>query len=430
MKKIIILLLICSLFFLNFIKFSNRNRIETIIEEKDNMLISINYPKTSFGKLDELIFSYIDEKYTNFKNEYNELWFLASKSEMNIDYTYKLVSDRYINITLHTYINSNNLENSISEIYTIIYDKVKSKIIELKDIIDEKNLNIVFENIKLDINNKYESCISKELLNSKISKNYNSFDFYTFDSKNLYIYFNPNEFKNNNCDVINIKIPLSKITTKINIEEKETFKTESYETSKNISLDPNKPVVALTFDDGPSNYTDEILDVLYENNASATFFVLGNKVEIYNETIKKMVRNGNEIGNHSYNHRWLTRLSLDQLNDQIDKTQNIVKDITGYTPKILRPTYGSVNKKLRNNVDLKIVLWDVDTMDWKIKNSKKIASRTINSVSDKDIILMHDTYERTLKAVKIIVPELIKQGYQFVTISELEEIKKLRQKDI
>lgn len=194
-----------------------------------------------------------------------------------------------------------------------------------------------------------------------------------------------------------------------------TYK-EKYKT-----IDPNKPVVALTFDDGPSKYTKKIIEFLKENDACATFFILGNKVPIYEETLTNMLKNGNEIGNHSYSHKWLTRLNKTELNNQIKQVQKIMKERFNYTPKYLRPTYGGVNERLRNSTDLEIVLWNVDTMDWKIKNSKKIALRAISKVKSGDIILMHDTYERTFKAVTKIVPELQKQGYQFVTISELKE---------
>ena len=132
---------------------------------------------------------------------------------------------------------------------------------------------------------------------------------------------------------------------------------------------------------------------------------------------------GNEIGNHSYNHKWLTSLSLDELNLQISKTNALIKEISGYECNLFRPTYGSVNKKIRENVDMNIVLWSVDSNDWKIKNSKTIASKVLSKVDDGDIILFHDTYERTYKALQIIVPTLISEGYQIVTVSELEKIK-------
>lgn len=206
--------------------------------------------------------------------------------------------------------------------------------------------------------------------------------------------------------------------------------TELVVSTNNFSkvIDPSKPVIALTFDDGPSKYTDDILSLLKENNAYATFFVVGNKVETYSSTINTMIKNGNEIGNHSYSHKWLSRLSTNSIKEEIELTQNVLKNIAGYTPTLIRPTYGAVNKKLRNSTDLKVILWDVDTKDWKIKSEEKIAERALNSIEDGDIVLMHDIYGRSYNALKIIIPALKEEGYQFVTVSELHELKEIKKK--
>ena len=188
-------------------------------------------------------------------------------------------------------------------------------------------------------------------------------------------------------------------------------------------------MIAITFDDGPGRYTKDILKTLTKYDANATFFVLGNKVEVYDETAREIVKQGSEIGNHSYNHKWLIKLKSDDFVDQVNQTQSIVKRITVITPKVLRPTYGSVNDTIRKNTNLDIVLWNVDTLDWKIKDPKQIANRVIGKVEDGDIVLMHDTHKRTVEALKIILPELKKEGFQFVTVSELKEAQRLRKLD-
>ena len=158
----------------------------------------------------------------------------------------------------------------------------------------------------------------------------------------------------------------------------------------------------------------------------ATFFVLGNKVEDYQEVLKKSVSYHNELGNHSYNHKWLSRLPINSLKEQIEKTQQILQETLSYQPKYLRPTYGSVNDRIRKNTDLKIILWTVDTKDWKIKNVDRIIEKATTNIEDGDIILMHDIFERSSQALEKIIPILKEQGFQFVTISELEEVKKIR----
>ena len=140
-----------------------------------------------------------------------------------------------------------------------------------------------------------------------------------------------------------------------------------------------------------------------------------------------MTSYGNEIGNLSYNHKWLTKVTDDELVNQINKTQNIIQEITGKSPTLFRPTYGSINQHLRDKMKLEIVMWTVDTSDWKTTNSKLIAKRALNSIKEDDIILMHDTHKQTYEALKIMIPKLKEKGYQFVTVSELNEIRILRQ---
>jgi len=197
--------------------------------------------------------------------------------------------------------------------------------------------------------------------------------------------------------------------------------------SKNKSIEINNKFIALSFDDGPSIYTKDIINILKENDACATFFILGNKVEFYQEVLLESIKNGNELGNHSYNHKWLSRLSINNLKDQIESTQNIIYEKLNYVPVYLRPTYGSVTNRIRKNTDLKIALWNVDTKDWKIKNVDRIVERATTDIEDSDIILMHDIFERSSLALKDIITILKEQEFQFVTLSELEEVKKLRE---
>jgi peptidoglycan/xylan/chitin deacetylase (PgdA/CDA1 family) len=185
---------------------------------------------------------------------------------------------------------------------------------------------------------------------------------------------------------------------------------------------PDQPMVALTFDDGPSSvYTPAILDILNEHNSSGTFFVLGTEAEQHPEILQRMVNEGHEIGNHSYSHLNFTLLNDAELTYQVETPQVIVERITGKVPTILRPPYGFFNDEVIQKIPFPIVLWSVDTVDWQSRNADYIYNIIINNVKDGDFILMHDIYESTLEAVRRIVPELINQGYQLVTVSEMAD---------
>jgi len=191
-------------------------------------------------------------------------------------------------------------------------------------------------------------------------------------------------------------------------------------------IDPRKPMVALTFDDGPHfEYTLQILDSLKKYNGLATFFVLGSRAEKYKSVIKSIAENGNQIGNHTYDHRELTKLSKKTIMDEITKTTDILQDITNIKPSLIRPTYGSVNNNVKLYSGAPLILWSIDTLDWKTKNDKLVIKEVLENVKDGDIILMHDIYKTTALAAKVIIKELSSQGYQMVTIDELYKAKRI-----
>ena len=198
-----------------------------------------------------------------------------------------------------------------------------------------------------------------------------------------------------------------------------------YDVLQNSIVDTDNKMIALTFDDGPNYNTNRVLDILLEYDISATFFVLGSKIKENEDILKRIIDSGSEIGNHTYNHLILTKYDDDKIKDEIESTSELIFDVTGKYPKLLRPSYGIVNNKVKKIANYPIIIWDVDTLDWKYHNSNKIANRVLNKASDGDIVLMHDVYSSTSNALRIIIPELKKRGYSFVTVSELFYYKKI-----
>ena len=186
-------------------------------------------------------------------------------------------------------------------------------------------------------------------------------------------------------------------------------------------IDKNKKMVALTYDDGPSIYTPRVLKTLKENNAVATFFVVGNRVPTYSDTVKKAHDMGCEIGNHTYEHKSLPNLSETEVKRQISKTNKEVKKAIGEKPVIMRPTGGATNTNIKKWVGMPSIIWSVDTLDWKTRNADSTRCAVLNRVKDGDIVLMHDLYSATATASETIIPELVRRGYQLVTVSELAE---------
>ena len=190
-----------------------------------------------------------------------------------------------------------------------------------------------------------------------------------------------------------------------------------------IAIDPDKKLVALTFDDGPSNeYTNRILDVLEQNNARATFFVIGKRIASRAEVIARAISLGCEIGSHTWGHSDFTKYPKSALVDSLEKTDEAMVSNFGYHMTLFRPPYASINKDIETvskDMGYTMILWSGSSHDWSIKDVDKIYKNTFHCAADGAIILFHDIYEFTADAIERIVPDLISQGYQLVTISEL-----------
>lgn len=205
------------------------------------------------------------------------------------------------------------------------------------------------------------------------------------------------------------------------IDGKECWFDETTGAYKQVNIDTSKPMVAITYDDGPSAVTDKILDILEKNGAKATFFQIGSQVESYPNTEKRIASLGCELANHTWEHKWLSSLDADGINYQLDHTNDVVESITGTRPRLMRPPGGFYNETVQAEADMPMIYWSVDTEDWKTRDAEKTISAVLDHVRDGDIILMHDLYEQTEKASETIIPELIKKGYQLVTVSELAQ---------
>lgn len=178
------------------------------------------------------------------------------------------------------------------------------------------------------------------------------------------------------------------------------------------------PCVALTFDDGPSLFTDRLLDLLAARHVPATFFVLGQSARVQPRTIARMAAEGHEIGSHSWNHPNLTTQSDAEIREQLRKTDAILTEITGAPARMLRPPYGAFNDHLVEMAGVPLILWSVDPLDWKDRDAEIVADR-ITAAPAGAIILAHDIHESTVDAIPQVIDAFIARGIRFVTVSTL-----------
>lgn len=184
--------------------------------------------------------------------------------------------------------------------------------------------------------------------------------------------------------------------------------------------DVDTPKIAITFDDGPDPHcTEQLLDGLKERGAKASFFVMGKQAEAYPELIRRMQEEGHLIGNHTYSHIQLGKNNREIFKEELIKTNEVLRGITGEEPQYVRPPYGSWDKNFETELTMFPVLWTIDPMDWCSSDVDGIVRKVTEKAEENAVILMHDEYESTVTAALEIVDILQKQGYEFVTVDEI-----------
>lgn len=189
------------------------------------------------------------------------------------------------------------------------------------------------------------------------------------------------------------------------------------------AVDPSRPMIALTFDDGPrASVTNRILDSLAANGGRATFFMVGTSINGNAAVIQRMVSQGCEVGNHTNDHKYLSKLGAEGITSQLGAVNQKVAAACGVSPVLMRPPGGYINDNtlaVLKNLGMPAIMWSIDTRDWQHRNPQKTIETVLTQVKDGDIILMHDLYETTAQAAEVLIPELTARGYQLVTVSEL-----------
>lgn len=384
---------------------------------QDTYLESIQYPKTDIAALDQKIKSVVDRYRSQFLKAvkpYKE----DRKAEFNITWQSFYKDERYVSIKLDIY---QCLYQKQEFIETMVYDTKTEQFLHLYDIFDTDDIPALAAEAFDYFQKRFPNECDNDRFRSHISAVEENYDCFVLKKDQIVFYFPPGVLFDEGAsfasgyDAFDDAMDLKNEARQVVVPYGDILN----EPVKNI--DPDQPMVALTFDDGPSKrYTPAILDALKEHSANATFFVLGNNAENFPDLLRRMVLEGNEIGNHTFSHKQLTTLSKEHIEEEIVATQESIYGITHQYPDVIRPPYGSKNKTVMECAKgRRVVTWSLDTRDWYDRDAKVIVERVMNTVQDGDIILMHDLYPSTAAAVAILIPELQEKGYQLVTVSEL-----------
>lgn len=367
----------------------------------------------------------------NTDNYYNVFSNNLSENNENIDnidetetFKSKSAGDK-INFSIETYgLNSDIISIKITskdenKITAKVFNISEQKRLKLSDIFMENADYIGFIKKYIVNHNILGKKYEENYLNN-IDTNINEalFENFMLTENGIIIYYNKAICNSDEMMIKTVNISYKDVKTMLSDE---IFKAvfEKGKTKKVIT----GPAVAITFDDGPSTKTTGILlDGLKKYNASATFYVVGNRLNSKTAPlITRMINEGHQVGSHGYSHKQLTKLNLNGIKSEISTADNNILSIYGRLPSTVRPPYGSYNKNVADYINRPIVLWSLDTLDWKYRNTETIVNKVLNTVKDGDIILFHDVYDTSVESALIIVEKLSQAGYSFVTVEELYE---------
>ncbi|MCM3450057.1 polysaccharide deacetylase family protein [Bacillus safensis] len=415
--------------------------IVTLVNDGKFMRYAVNYPLFHQKELDDKIQSYANSALEHFKKTFSEAKDIDEhkRYELNIDYEMVHYAKQSAAIRFTTYTYTGQQSGTTNHL-TINFDFQKKTFLDTKDLFLPKTNYLKKLSYITYTELRKDKTLSKDqpLLQKGTAPDAQNFSQFALKDKYVEFYFPASQVAAEDLgpQTLAIKKTLLKDILKPEYMDKLKNKNEMKEPNpkrkavklpQKSKLDPNKKAIALTFDDGPNPATTtKILDALKKNKGHATFFVLGSRVQYYPGMLADILKGGNEIGNHSYNHPLLTRLSLDEAVKQVKDTQQLIEKASGYTPTHFRPPYGGTNQDINHAIGMKVTLWDVDPEDWKIRNSQQITNRVLSHAADGRTVLMHDIYESSAQAAVKIIHELTKQGYQLVTVSELEQLKEER----
>lgn len=393
-----------------------------IKEVNESIKLSVYYPKTGQEVVDQKIAEYVNSVITDFENEVK---LKQEQGETSFDYKPRL------NVQYETYASYPNIysikfrilkgmpweEKKRDIVQTLCFQVEEGESLRLEDLIDTSSQQDFYNEVIKQLKTKefYGKYLDEDMIQELVMDAAKDGLQFTLTKDNITLYFPRYDLLSGLSLSPTTSIAITTLSDNLCLDEHGKLLSRR-------KIDPEKPMIALTFDDGPHDiYTARILDALKKYGGKATFFVLGQRVERHSKILNRMIKEGSEIGNHSYSHPLLTTASVEKIKQEIARTQKAVLQCTGYTPKLVRPTYGAVNQTVRAAINYPMIEWSVDTQDWKSRNVDMIVKEAMKGAKDGAIILMHDVYLTTAIAAEKVIQKLTKEGYQLVTISEMFE---------
>lgn len=395
--------------------------------------VSIEYPITENEKINRLISESIDKIDRDFQNTVLLATVFDKPMTETIGYQVTHNTSEVLSIVVNIKQDMNGAHPaSMTQFWT--FDKKSGEVVGLADFIEQSDeaaeaiISAAKDNISQTIKQRQQPEIDlNEIINKEALSNF----IITNDGNALAWPLGQASLLPSSYGELTITVPISSVSKYLqnptarklaNVPKPPEPKPAPAPAAPTPAPTTGNKVIALTFDDGPGPYTAHLLDILDQYGAKATFFLIGSKVSGQASVVRSIQARGHQLGNHSWSHPELPKLSVDQIAGEIDRTNEAIRQATGVKPSILRPPYGAVNGVVLEQLRLRnmsSILWSVDTRDWADRNSQIVCSRAVAGARPGAVILMHDIHQTSVNAVPCILSSLKQQGYSFVTIQRL-----------
>ncbi|MFG6113916.1 polysaccharide deacetylase family protein [Halobacillus sp. MO56] len=417
--------------------------IESIIEEYEDYRLAVHYPQTSNDQLNQIIVDYVKKNIAKFKQDSYQLKQEENSKEpheFNIDFELLHTSGGIVSIEFKEVVDFGG-EHPVIGNSVLNFDVSKGKRLKVAHLFkkDSDYLGKLSEYVinQLLINERLESGFDEDWVKRSILPQEESFQKFSFNEDGMTFYYQPSNEKKT-APVVKVTVPQYQLSDIMKERYSQALKHNNPEQeplSKNLSSsfkDTKRSTkqlrkrqkdkqIALTFDDGPHPIvTKQVLEELETYGGKATFFVLGNRLAYYPELVKQIAASGHEIGNHSWNHRELTRLEPSAIEEQLHRTSAKLEELTGKHPRIVKAPYGHVNKEVQQVAGLPIInSHNIET--WRLSEPQSIIKEVMAKAEDGAIISLQEASPYVDKVIEPLLRRLDEEGYQFVTVSELKK---------
>lgn len=404
-------------------------RIIRFREESDECYIHVLYGAFKVKELDAMIKDEVYRRIDRFQQRRSTSMSETSRNDTYLTMQYKQV--RYDADTITLAFESNEMRQGqfIHDSFAFCVNTSTGERKYLKDFVDFDGAKAFLVEQSVQAILKQYPQLEEGYVRDKVDANLKDTSDFIIEPDTLTLLFDADLFGMTQYGVT-IRVPVSRGEIETYLKEKKEAENSQGQTPQDSPAEPpagtptppaeGDKVVCLTFDDGPHPAnTPALLDLLGQYQAKATFFVVGNRAETYGQVLSRAAAEGHAVGNHTYSHANLTKLSAGDKLGQVTSGAQAIENACGVSPKLIRPPYGARAPGETEIAGERVTLWDVDPQDWKYKDPQRVASHILSHVQSGSIVLLHDLYATSVEAAGIVLQELSAQGYRFVTVEEL-----------